>query len=87
MRAQTNSPSSGKATTVGPVAAPTEVRASFALWLAAIAAAVFETILVVIEVVSGHLALSTGGVVVGVGMRLLIFSAVVYVASRMLRGN
>ena len=87
MRAQTNSPSSGKETAVGPVAAPREVRASFALWLAAIAAAVFETILVVVEVVSGQSALSTGSVFVGVGMRLLIFTAMVYVASRMLRGR
>jgi hypothetical protein len=87
MRAQTNSPSSGKATAVGPGATPREVRASFALWLAAIAAALFETVLVVIEVLSGHSALSTGSVIVGVGMRLLIFSAVVYVASRMLGGR
>jgi hypothetical protein len=87
MRAQNDSPSSGEATAVGPVAAPREVRASFALWLAAIAAAVFETILVIIEVASGHSALSTGGMVVGVGTRLLIFGAVVYIASRMLHGR
>jgi hypothetical protein len=88
MRARTHSPSSsGEATPVGPVATPGEVRASFALWLAAIAAAVFETVLVVVEVLSGHLALGTGGVIVGVGMRLLIFTLVVYVASRMLRGR
>jgi hypothetical protein len=87
MRAQTDSPSSGEETAVGAVAAPREVRASFALWLAAIAAAVFETVLVLIEVLSGHSALSTGAVIVGVGMRLLIFGAVVYVASRMLRGR
>jgi hypothetical protein len=87
MRAQTDSPSSGEATAIGPVAAPREVQASFALWLAAIAAAVFETILVIIEVASGHSALSTGGMVVGVGLRLLIFGAVVYIALRMLRGR
>ena len=87
MRAQTDSQSSGKATAVGPVAAPREVLASFALWLAAIAAAVFETVLVLIEVLSGHSALSAGGVIVGVGMRLLVFGAVVYVASRMLGGR
>ena len=87
MRARTNSPSSGEATVVGAVVAPREVRASFALWLAAIAAAVFETILVIIEVLSGHSVLSAGSVIVGVGMRLLIFSAVVYAASRMLGGR
>src|SRR5215213_6873758 len=87
MRARTDSLLSAKATAVGQVAAPREIQASFALWLAAIAAAVLETVLVVIEALSGHSALSTGGVVVGVGMRLLIFGAVVYVASRMLRGR
>ena len=87
MRAQTNSPSSGKVPAVGSVGTPGEVRTSFALWLAAIAAALFETVLVVIEVLSGHSALSAGSVIVGVGMRLLIFGAVVCVASQMLRGR
>ena len=72
---------------VGPVAAPNDVRASFVLWLAAVAAGVFETILVIIEAVSGQLALGIGGVIAGVSMRLLIFSVVVYVASQMLRGR
>jgi len=69
------------------VAAPKDVRASFVLWLAAVGAGVFETILAIIEAMSGHLAVGTAGVIVGVGMRLLIFSAVVYVASRMLLGR
>jgi hypothetical protein len=86
MSPRTQSPASGKANVAGTVAAPKEVRASFALWLAAVGAGVFETILAIIEAVSGHSALSTGGVIVGVSMRLLIFAAVVYVASRMLRG-
>jgi len=87
MNSGTQSPAGGKAAMGGPVAAPNDVRASFVLWLAAVAAGVFETILAIIEAVSGHLALDTGGVIVGVSMRLLIFTVVVYVASRMLRGR
>ena len=83
----TQSPAGGEVAVVGPVAVPNDVRASFVLWLAAIAAGVFETILAIIEAVSGHLALGTGGVIVGVSMRLLIFTVVVYVASRMFRGR
>src|ERR671913_485427 len=87
MSSGTQSPAGGEVAVVGPVAAPNDVRASFVLWLAAVAAGVFETILTIIEAVSGQLALGTGGVIVGVSMRLLIFSVVVYVASRMLRGR
>ena len=87
MSSRAHSPAGAKVAVLGPVSAPREVRASFVLWLAAIAAALFETVLVIIEVLSGHSALSTGAVIVGVGMRLLIFGAVVYVASRMLRGR
>lgn len=87
MSARTHSPSGGTVNMVGPVAAPKDIRASFVLWLAAVGAGLFETILAVIQAVSGHLAVGTGGVVVGVSVRLLIFSAVVYVASRMLRGK
>jgi len=87
MSSGTQSPAGGEVAVVGPVAAPNDVRASFVLWLAAVAAGVFETILTIIEAVSGQLALGTGGVIVGVSMRLLIFTVVVYVASRMLRGR
>jgi hypothetical protein len=87
MSSGTQSPAGGEVVVLGPVAAPNEVRASFVLWLAAVAAGVFETILTIIEAVSGQLALGTGGVIVGVSMRLLIFTVVVYVASRMLRGR
>ena len=87
MSSATQSPAGGEAAVVGPVTAPNDVRASFVLWLAAVGAGVFETILAVIEAVSGQLALGIGGVIGGVSMRLLIFSVVVYVASRMLRGR
>src|SRR5829696_1310164 len=83
MSSGTHSPAGGEAAVVGAVAAPNDVRASFVLWLAAVAAGVFETILAIIEAVSGHSALG----IVGVSMRLLIFTVVVYVASQMLRGR
>jgi hypothetical protein len=70
-----------------PPGVPREVQVSFVLWLTAVGAGVFETILAIIEAVSGHLDLGTGGVFVGVSMRLLIFTVVVYVASRMFRGK
>src|SRR5829696_7308308 len=87
MSSGTQSPAGSEVAVVEPIAAPNDVRASFVLWLAAVAAGVFETILAIIEAVSGHSALSTGGVIVGVSIRLLIFTVVVYVASRMLRGR
>jgi hypothetical protein len=86
MNSRTHSPAGGKAAVVGPVGAPNDVRASFVLWLAAVAAGVFETILAIIEATSGDSGLDTG-VIVGVSMRLLIFTVVVYVASRMLLGR
>ena len=87
MSSGTQSPAGGEVAVVRPVAVPNDVRASFVLWLAAVAAGVFETILAIIEAVSRHSALGTGGVIVGVSIRLLIFTVVVYVASRMLRGR
>jgi hypothetical protein len=53
MSSGTQSPAGGEVVVLGPVAAPNEVRASFVLWLAAVAAGVFETILTIIEAVSG----------------------------------
>jgi hypothetical protein len=87
MSSGTHSPAGGEVAVVGPVATPNDVRASFVLWIAAVAAGVFETILAIIEAVSGHSVLGTGDVIVGVSMRLLIFTVVVYVATRMLRGR
>jgi hypothetical protein len=78
--------SGGEAAPVAPTAAPREVRASFALWLAAVAAGVFETALAVVQAASVGPALDAG-LVVGVGVRLLVFASVVYAASRMLRGR
>jgi len=65
---------------------PRDVQVSFVLWLTAIAAGVFETALAIIEALSGDLGLDVG-VIVGVGIRLIIFATAIYVASRMLLGR
>lgn len=44
MSSRTHSPSGATANTVGPIAAPGDVGASFVVWLAAVGADVFETI-------------------------------------------
>ena len=73
---------------LGPLpGVPREVQASFVLWLIAVAAGVFETALAIIEALSGDLGLDTTGVIVGVGIRLIIFAAAIYVASRMRLGK
>ena len=65
---------------------PKDVQLSFLLWLTAVAAAVFETALAIIEALSEDSGLDTG-VVVGVGIRLIIFATAIYVASRMRLGK
>ena len=65
---------------------PGALRASFLLWLIAIGAGVFETGLAVIDALSGDSGLGMG-VIVGVGVRLIVFGAAVYVASRMRLGK
>ena len=73
---------------LGPLpGVPREVQASFVLWLIAVAAGVFETALAIIEALSGDLGLDTTGVIVGVGIRLIIFATAIYVASRMRLGK
>ncbi|MEV5981193.1 hypothetical protein [Streptomyces sp. NPDC052114] len=66
--------------------APAAVRASFALWLAAVAAGVFGTVLAVPGAVAdGEASLtSVGG---GPALRMAVFSAAVLVAVRMRRGS
>jgi hypothetical protein len=65
---------------------PKDVQVSFLLWLTAVAAGVFETALAIIEALSGTSGLDTG-VIVGVGIRLIIFAAAIYIASRMRLGK
>ncbi|QEU90574.1 hypothetical protein [Streptomyces kanamyceticus] len=65
--------------------APTAVRAAFALWLTAVAAGVFETVLAVAGAVAEGDA-SGGGIAGGLVLRMAVFSAAVLVAVRMRRG-
>jgi len=66
---------------------PKDVQVSFVLWLAAVAAGVFETVLAVMEELSPGGSIAGTGLVLGVGIRLIIFAAAVYVASQMRLGK
>ncbi|WPO70115.1 MULTISPECIES: hypothetical protein [unclassified Streptomyces] len=66
--------------------APATVRAAFALWLTAVAAGVFETVLAVIRAMTDGDA-STGDLAGGLALRVAVYSAVVLVAVRMRRGG
>ena len=60
---------------------PRQLRASFWFWLLAVAAGLFETILVVIDATAGGVG-SAAEVAVGVTVRLLAFTGLVYLAVR-----
>jgi hypothetical protein len=61
--------------------APAAVRAAFVMWLVAVGAGVFETVLVVASGQAG------GGAAVGVTVRVAVFVAAVLVAVRMRAGR
>ena len=61
-------------------APPTQLRASFWLWLTAVAAGLFETTLVVVEATAGEVG-TAAQVAVGVSIRLLAFTGLVYLAA------
>ena len=65
---------------------PRQLRASFWLWLLAVAAGLFETTLVVIDVTAGEVG-SVAEVAVGVTVRLLAFTGLVYLAARLRQGR
>jgi hypothetical protein len=65
---------------------PRQLRASFWLWLLAVAAGLFETTLVVVDATAGQVG-SAAGVAVGVGVRLLAFTGLVYLAALMRQGR
>jgi hypothetical protein len=65
---------------------PRQLQASFWLWLVAVAAGLFETTLVVIDATAGEIG-SAAEVTVGVAVRLLAFTALVYLAVRLRRGR
>jgi hypothetical protein len=71
-----------------PAAAPPprQLQASFWLWLVAVAAGLFETTLVVIDALAKDVG-SAAEVAVGVAVRLLAFTALVYLAVRLRNGR
>jgi len=62
------------------------LRASFWLWLIAVAAGLFETTLVVVEATAGDVG-SVAKVALGVTVRLLAFTGLVYLAARLRQGR
>jgi hypothetical protein len=65
---------------------PKQLQASFRLWLAAVAAGLFETALVVIDATDGSVG-SASQVAAGVAVRLLVFTGAVYLAARLRQGR
>ena len=65
---------------------PTQLQASYLLWLLAVAAGVFETVLVVVDATDGEVG-SANQVAVGVAVRLLVFTGLVYLAAQLRQGR
>jgi bacteriorhodopsin len=63
----------------------TQLQASFWLWLLAVTAGLFETVLVVVDATDGEVG-SAAQVAVGVAVRLLVFTAAVYLAIQLRLG-
>jgi hypothetical protein len=64
---------------------PRQLLASFWLWLLAVAAGLFETTLVVFDATAGEVG-SAAEMAVGVTLRLLAFTGLVYLAARLRQG-
>jgi len=65
---------------------PTQLQASYRLWLLAIAAGLLETALAVIDATSGNPG-SAAEIAVGVAVRLLAFTGLGYLATRLRQGK
>jgi hypothetical protein len=65
---------------------PRQLRASFWLWLIAVAAGLFETTLVIVDAAAGEVG-SAAEVAVGGTIRLLAFTGLVYLAAQLLKGR
>jgi hypothetical protein len=65
---------------------PTQLQASYRLWLVAVAAGVFETALVVVDATDGSIG-SAAQVAVGVAVRLLVFTGLVALAAQLRQGR
>jgi hypothetical protein len=76
-----------------PPGVPKEVQASFLLWLTAVAAGVLETIIRVIDALAMGFASGSGGetdvtgVISGVVIRVIVYTLVVYIITRMRLGK
>ena len=95
MNSRNPSPSSDMATGAAafklspPPGVPKEVQASFLLWLTAVAAGVLETIIRIIDALAMGWALGSGGEmdVTGVIIRVIVYTLVVYIVTRMRLGK
>jgi hypothetical protein len=99
MKPRSPSPSSDAATGTAafklgpPPGVPKEVQASFLLWLTAVAAGVLETIIRVFDALPIDSASGSGGetdvtgVISGVVIRVIIYTLVVYIITRMRLGK
>ncbi|WP_051830189.1 hypothetical protein [Streptomyces novaecaesareae] len=65
---------------------PAPVRTAFALWVTAVAAGAFETVLAVGRMLADSSG-SAGGIVMGLAVRLVVFTAAILVARQMRRGR
>lgn len=65
---------------------PTQLQASYLLWLLAVAAGLFETALVVVDATDGQVG-SAAEVAVGIAVRLLAFTGLAYLATRLRQGR
>jgi hypothetical protein len=65
---------------------PTQLQASFRLWLLAVAAGLFETALVVADATDGEVGVAAQ-VAAGVAVRLLVFTGLVYLATQLRQGR
>jgi hypothetical protein len=65
---------------------PTQVQASYRLWLLAVAAGLFETALAVVDATDGGVG-SAAQLTVGVAVRLLAFTGLAYLAARLRQGK
>jgi hypothetical protein len=99
MNPRSTSPSSDAATGMAafklsqPPGVPKAVQASFLLWLTAVAAGVLETIIRIIDALAMGFASGSGGemdvtgVVSGVVIRVIVYTLVVYIITRMRLGK
>lgn len=65
--------------------APREVRWSATMWVLAVAAGIFETLVVIVDTLVHH-DMSAGALITGVGVRLVVFAVAIVLIMKMRRG-